>query len=262
MHWLIVPAALVVTLATALAITSLKAQADDARVTQTIFANVRAELAETSALEEEARANGRVGVEINERRQVLRTRLRGELDRLARIDGDHADEQARLRGLVAEYESAVDDVFSFVSRGDHERAVEVDDRRVDLAYSVVHRELAKHELEEGVQAAKTLQQSNVGTFLSLGAALIALLALFWRYHRTEQRRGREQAGTLEHEATHDYLTGLPNRRLLMDDLAQPGTRRLLAFFDLDGFKSYNDTFGHVEGDLLLQRLSRKLCARR
>jgi two-component system, cell cycle response regulator len=44
----------------------------------------------------------------------------------------------------------------------------------------------------------------------------------------------------------------------MDDLAQAGTRRLLAFFDLDGFKNYNDTFGHAEGDLLLQRLSHKL----
>ena len=60
-RWLIVPAALVVTLATALAITSLKAHADDARVTQTIFANVRAELAETSPSREEARANGRGG---------------------------------------------------------------------------------------------------------------------------------------------------------------------------------------------------------
>ena len=48
-------------------------------------------------------------------------------------------------------------------------------------------ELAKHEREEGAQAVKTLQQSNAGTFLSLGAALIALMALFWRYHRTEQR---------------------------------------------------------------------------
>ena len=116
----------------------------------------------------------------------------------------------------------------------------------------------EHRRIEGAEAVKILQQSRAGTFLSLAGALIALLALFWRYHRTAQRSGREQARTLEHEATHDYLTGLPNRRLLMDDLAQPGTRRLLAFFDLDGFKSYNDTFGHVEGDLLLQRLSRKL----
>jgi hypothetical protein len=157
---------------------------------------------------------------------------------LARVDAKDASDQAHLRELVAEYRSAVDELFSFLSRGDFERAAELDERRVDPAYERLRDELARHNRIEGADAVKILQRSNAGTFLSLGGALIALLALFWRYHRTEQRRGREQARTLEHEATHDYLTGLPNRRLLMDDLAQPGTRRLLTFFDLDGFKSY------------------------
>ena len=63
---------------------------------------------------------------------------------------------------------------------------------------------------------------------------------------------------LEHLAYHDALTGLPNRRRLMEDLGSVDGRQLLVFFDLDGFKSYNDSFGHLEGDLLLRRLSRKL----
>jgi diguanylate cyclase (GGDEF)-like protein/PAS domain S-box-containing protein len=63
---------------------------------------------------------------------------------------------------------------------------------------------------------------------------------------------------LHHLAYHDALTGLPNRRRLMADLEQAGDRHLLAFFDLDGFKIYNDSFGHMEGDLLLRRLGRKL----
>lgn len=68
------------------------------------------------------------------------------------------------------------------------------------------------------------------------------------------------------EALTDGLTGLPNRRQLMEDLArtvaeaQEGTRRTLAFFDLDGFKSYNDGFGHGAGDMLLDRLARRLAA--
>jgi diguanylate cyclase (GGDEF)-like protein/PAS domain S-box-containing protein len=63
---------------------------------------------------------------------------------------------------------------------------------------------------------------------------------------------------LEHLAYHDPLTGLPNRRRLMEDLERTEGRNLLVFFDLDGFKVYNDSFGHLEGDLLLRRLGRKL----
>jgi diguanylate cyclase (GGDEF)-like protein/PAS domain S-box-containing protein len=63
---------------------------------------------------------------------------------------------------------------------------------------------------------------------------------------------------LQHLAYHDALTGLPNRRRLMEDLDRVDGPHLLIFFDLDGFKAYNDSFGHLEGDLLLRRLSRKL----
>ncbi len=67
-----------------------------------------------------------------------------------------------------------------------------------------------------------------------------------------------------HDATRDALTGLPNRRQLIADLqtaietASPTAQRTLVLFDLDGFKSYNDTFGHPAGDQLLARLARQL----
>jgi two-component system cell cycle response regulator len=63
------------------------------------------------------------------------------------------------------------------------------------------------------------------------------------------------------EANTDALTGMPNRRQLMRDLDEAfvsGGSRLLALFDLDGFKLYNDTFGHLAGDALLARLGRRL----
>ena len=66
------------------------------------------------------------------------------------------------------------------------------------------------------------------------------------------------------EARTDVLTGLGNRRHLFDDLAQlfrrPEKRHVLVLFDLNGFKFYNDTFGHVAGDLLLARLGASLAA--
>jgi diguanylate cyclase (GGDEF)-like protein len=63
------------------------------------------------------------------------------------------------------------------------------------------------------------------------------------------------------EATTDGLSGLPNRRALMRDLegiVEDGEPAALVFFDLDGFKLYNDTFGHAAGDALLRRLGQRL----
>src|SRR5690606_20513397 len=69
-----------------------------------------------------------------------------------------------------------------------------------------------------------------------------------------------------YDATHDALTGLPNRTLFDDRLATAlrrcaRTREMLAvlFLDLDRFKMINDTLGHTIGDTLLVALSRRLC---
>jgi two-component system cell cycle response regulator len=68
------------------------------------------------------------------------------------------------------------------------------------------------------------------------------------------------------EAMTDGLTGLGNRRRLMLDLdttlsdAQGDCPSTLVFFDLDGFKGYNDVFGHAAGDALLMRLAGALDA--
>jgi two-component system cell cycle response regulator len=69
-----------------------------------------------------------------------------------------------------------------------------------------------------------------------------------------------------HESLTDGLSGLANRRALMSDLEEAAAtataagRRTLALFDLDGFKQYNDAFGHAAGDALLRRLGADLDA--
>ena len=73
--------------------------------------------------------------------------------------------------------------------------------------------------------------------------------------------------TLESLALHDELTGLPNRRLLMDrlSLSIAHARRskctiAVMYLDLDGFKQINDTLGHDAGDTLLSMVAARLVA--
>jgi diguanylate cyclase (GGDEF)-like protein len=68
---------------------------------------------------------------------------------------------------------------------------------------------------------------------------------------------------LAYDASHDSLTGLANRTLLVRSLvAAMATKRpvALVFIDLDHFKSVNDTFGHLAGDLLLVEAAGRLRA--
>ena len=70
---------------------------------------------------------------------------------------------------------------------------------------------------------------------------------------------------LAHEATHDALTGLPNRALIHDRLEhallradRTGGRVAVVFGDLDSFKPINDKYGHLIGDRLLQGVARRM----
>lgn len=99
---------------------------------------------------------------------------------------------------------------------------------------------------------------------AVGLGVVSLLAVLARLAATFNLNTRILASS-RHEAITDALTGLPNRRSLMADLsravgAPPDEARLLALFDLDGFKSYNDSFGHAAGDDILRRLGAKLVA--
>ncbi len=102
----------------------------------------------------------------------------------------------------------------------------------------------------------------------------AIAGVVWLRTLSAQRKERElQRLKAAHDeirnlAFFDPLTGLPNRRLLLDRLRQTlagSTRtkhkRALLFVDLDNFKTLNDTQGHHIGDLLLQEVARRITVR-
>src|SRR5207248_3214969 len=104
-------------------------------------------------------------------------------------------------------------------------------------------------------AAVAGEVSGLATSLALAALGLMIVRMAAALELLEHSRG---------EALSDPLTGLGNRRRLIRDLESRlartgGTPEFsLALFDLDGFKRYNDTFGHPSGDALLVRLAGRL----
>jgi diguanylate cyclase (GGDEF)-like protein len=103
--------------------------------------------------------------------------------------------------------------------------------------------------------------NDLSVMLATGALLgvILRMALTFRENLAMLSKSRDDALT-------DALTGLANRRSLMAELDDELRRvsladpRVLILFDLDGFKRYNDVYGHPAGDALLARLGGKLAA--
>jgi len=125
---------------------------------------------------------------------------------------------------------------------------------------------------DATRAARARAQTELG---ATAAMSLLLLAFTFFYFRSAQAReaverlvGEKESllGVSQNEARTDALTNLANRRALADDLAnalaepRESHELLLVMFDLDGFKQYNDSFGHAAGDALLQLLPRRRVA--
>ncbi|OOZ44052.1 hypothetical protein BOW37_08380 [Solemya velum gill symbiont] len=130
---------------------------------------------------------------------------------------------------------------------------------------VIHRALETNtlqvvEYELAVQAGKRIFEGRV---ISTGLKVNDRKAvLFLARDVTELTKARNK---LEHLATHDTLTGLPNRVLLENRLCQAvsrtkrtGKKAAVILMDLDRFKHVNDSLGHTVGDELLKEVSHRL----
>jgi diguanylate cyclase (GGDEF)-like protein/PAS domain S-box-containing protein len=131
---------------------------------------------------------------------------------------------------------------------DRERVLAEDERtdQTGEPFSMEYRQIAKDGSVVCVRDEATLVHNEEGE------------PLYWLGIQTDVTERKRLEERLEHQALHDPLTDLPNRRLFVDRLGQAlrrarrrGRGVAVLFMDLNNFKNINDSFGHETGDDLL-----------
>jgi diguanylate cyclase (GGDEF)-like protein/PAS domain S-box-containing protein len=140
----------------------------------------------------------------------------------------------------------------------------VEQQEFDTAYPIL--------LQQGVWSGEIVKRRKDGGNLTVESHLTLVRDDAGRpqsvlYIQTDVTQRKQAEQEIEDLAFFDPLTGLPNRRLLLDRLrhAVAACKRnrqtgALLFIDLDSFKSLNDTLGHDQGDVLLQQVAQRLRA--
>jgi len=244
--------------------TLLLQRSNEARGAQLSLAKVEKELSllQTAPFQAHTSTGGSPAVAS----RAIATGKRHVSDTLERLgDGSAPAALGRVRGPLRANYAAIDQIYTLgVTHGYGPRA----DRLgavAGRANAQITGLLDSAAREYHSRAARSHAQALGGA----AGAIVLLLGAFAYFFRRSQRLSARNAKLLaesRNEALTDSLTGLGNRRALTLDLAS-GIEQvdgdgelLLALFDLDGFKQYNDTFGHPAGDALLTRIGTRLTA--
>jgi len=106
------------------------------------------------------------------------------------------------------------------------------------------------------------QASSAAKWVIVVVASVAILVLIAFIQTFRMERSKQ---ALIHRSLHDALTGIPNRRAfderleqLLEEAKHQQTPLSLILIDVDAFKSYNDTYGHLKGDECLKEVARVL----
>ena len=262
--WIPIALVPVVAMLAFVVIADFRGRADAAHHSQVALGQLEVQLNRENALEWRVVGSRKVDAEAREQLTSIRAGVSAHVRALG-IAIAGADKLAIVT-LIRSYEAAFDSELVLIERQAFVEADAFDESVVDPSFERLSERLAELNEKEAAEAATAIRRASVGTGASLAGAVLLLLLLFWRFHHDRRRLLRERSRELSKQALQDSLTDLPNRRKLMVDLeeavveATVADPRRLVMFDLDGFKTYNDTFGHPEGDLLLRRLARRFAA--
>ncbi len=136
---------------------------------------------------------------------------------------------------------------------------------VERAGATVAAAFSAAQAQYSALGSRALRISTIGSVLTIVVLLLAFLFFYRRWLAVRTTLAGLLARS-RRDALTDALTGLGNRRALIEALqkrigaASEAEPLVLALYDLDGFKGYNDTFGHLAGDALLVRAAERLNA--
>ncbi|MAD74138.1 MAG: hypothetical protein CML20_04975 [Rheinheimera sp.] len=162
----------------------------------------------------------------------------------------------------------IDDVPDYPSliavRKDYQPLVTILNKGLRSISEAERNEIYQHwfdfEITQGIDSKRV--QQIIWQVVAVTLVFLTLFTIWNLFLRREVNLRREAEEKMRHMATHDDLTGLPNRSLLkerIDQALEQHSRHneILAvlFIDLDGFKDVNDQYGHDAGDELLLKLA-------
>ncbi len=172
------------------------------------------------------------------------------------------DRHARaVQDAFLNYDAAVDREFDLLEEGDLLAAERVDENNAEPTFTALRAALDEAASRYERLAQQSSNRARTGTVLILALAACSIAAVVGQSHRIRARAFRRAT----HQATHDALTGLPNRVRLRDDITAAITAggeddagAALLLIDLDRFKEVNDTLGHHYGDQLLVQAAERM----
>ncbi|UQU68633.1 GGDEF domain-containing protein [Couchioplanes caeruleus] len=223
-------------------------------------------LHEESSLQWKTLAKGNTPVRVARELGAIRSQEKMIQDELEVSDA--------LRTQIAEYHAVLDTELGLLGVGRTAEALRLEQQRTDPAFVALADQLDRLGASQADAAgvARNVADLTLALAMAAAAGLIGLLLYrFEREHRISQRVTEEMLqqqqialdtlteheALVRHQAMHDPLTGLPNRRALRELLAVGG-RQALLLVDLDNFKPVNDQLGHAVGDELLISVARRL----